>query len=223
MVNTYGHLDNPDPLSIFNMRTKMFESNPGISFRIKELGCLASTQKYLFILGGAISYAPLSKLEILDLSMLQWIDNAPSMNFNRSEFGCITHPHTNQLFAIGGNTDGPALLDSIETLSIIEVANITNYKWTVFPSRLIHKTAYLRSIVHRNYILVIAGSTESSRWSSEIQVIDVVSKKVRSGGDINYRAYNVAPIIADGHVYVFGGRTDGGATDRWQYGVLLSI
>ena len=111
------------------------------------------------------------------------------------------------------------MTNSIEILSINDVPNIINHKWTVLNTTLMVKSAGFRSIVNENQILIIGGINGAGY---AIQVIDAISHQLTSQGNLTYGAHSLATIIADGYVYVFGGYSFGD-TDNWQYGLLLSI
>eukprot|EP01084_Bolivina_argentea_P214886 364762_1 len=197
--------------STFDLTTKIFQSDWNsirIPTDVNAYGCLASTTDYLFVLGG-FSGGYLNRFQALKISTMIWSTSISSLNTARGQCCCNFHPTTNEVYAIGGE-------GSSGTIEKINVENdIFNRGWG-YIDNLLDSSIYSRSMIHKDTILVVGG-----RYTDAVQVIDITTGQLSSGGHLSYAVSRVSAIIVNNIAYVFGGRDANGYSDIWQY-VLLS-
>eukprot|EP01084_Bolivina_argentea_P118942 210969_1 len=218
--------DNSYQFSVFNLKTKHFVNgwkDVTISTISYSKSCLASSNKYLFVVGGSRydNYA-IKDCQIFDLSSNTW-KNTNYMKVYRSSLGCIVHPSTNTLYAFGGYdwTHNWEVFDSIESLSI--VSDPSTNSWIKSNEILLHPTAGARAVITTDYIVIIGGYSDyynQNNVLNEIQLIDIVSGVVQSGGYLSYSVSQTSAIIVNNIMYSFGGQNHNGYLDKWQYSIL---
>ena len=127
---------------------------------------------------------------------------------------------------IGGTEGtGNTYLNSIETLDISNIYQITNYSWRNYGVTLSRKYVYLRSIVYGTDIFCMAGYSVYGGFGDRgIDIIDTVNERLQEPGNLNYGASSQAIIMTYPYIYAFGGALGqqspqqfGGYTDQYQY------
>eukprot|EP01083_Nonionella_stella_P057171 150196_1 len=103
-------------ISTYNMNTNLFVLNAfALAVNVWYYSCLASTNKYLFAIGGSsVSWGDGVSTNItqrLSRATLQW--DISHMIEPRKSLSCIVYPNTNSLYAIGGQND-LSLLSTVE-------------------------------------------------------------------------------------------------------------
>eukprot|EP01084_Bolivina_argentea_P112715 201000_1 len=173
--------------------------------------CLASTDELLFVLGD--SWAS-NQFQIYNVSTHQWL-SGPSMAIGRAASSCIVDSIRAVLYVIGGNSrSGPTeAYNSYETMNI---ENINHGTWVLYSNALIYPTALSRALIHEDHIFIIGGQNVDG-FITEIQIIHCETGNVSSGGYLIYPIIHTAAVLAGDKIYAFGGGSNGGATDRWQY------
>eukprot|EP01083_Nonionella_stella_P137109 417243_1 len=227
MLESYTQMDNLvyfissdwSTISTYDLQSKALSSNWRAIPTYAAAPCMASTDEYLFIIGGSdASGSALNMLQIYDLSpMGGWKTNNLVMNQSRNDrFACVIHPTTNFLYAIGGNN-----LKTIEKLSV-GVTNIENEieGWNTIEDQLTVPSNLISGVVYLDKILIIGGYYQN-HTSSVMHIIDVISDGVSIHGvPLAYPVSRTAVIIVDHRLYAFGGSGNGGHNiwiDTWQY------
>eukprot|EP01084_Bolivina_argentea_P149048 260459_1 len=143
---------NGDKFSTFNLKTKVFTNDwNGIRIPLQVWfdSCLASTEQFLFIVGGQNS----KELQIFNLSNNQWLPLSHVMLTIRTRLACIVHPLTNELYAIGGTDNQGTPVNTIEK---VYIENIENNSWESVNNLLI-PAEDPRAIIFSTNILIIGG------------------------------------------------------------------
>eukprot|EP01084_Bolivina_argentea_P149742 261569_1 len=220
-----------DRLSIFNMKTKLLDSHwngltiPIDTTDIYQSACLASNNNFLFILGGDGNFGVMERDEFQILNItgnnFKWLSKTPSLNTHRAALSCIFHTVTNSLYAIGGRTrtDAKAFqLDTIEIIDVANVDNIQNMRWNFNDDRLLYPAQNLKTVIYGNYLIFIGGMNNNHGDISTTQIMDVTNGKIKIIGDLLYATQSPAVIIIKNILYVFGGNIAN--LSLWQYKYL---
>ena len=111
-------------LNIYDLSTNQF--TPAwlglvIPTTVGSQSCIASTQRYLYIVGGRsppTENKALTKMHRLDLQRYQWnYDPLPEMTHSRRKLACIAVESTQTLYAIAGQDDTVSR-DSVEYINL---------------------------------------------------------------------------------------------------------
>eukprot|EP01084_Bolivina_argentea_P291736 501423_1 len=205
-VNEILYMIRDNVIATYNMKTKVF--NPTlISMTISQdspgFACLASTEEYLFIVGG-YNGAYISAVQALEISSTTWVPGISNMLFARDDAACIVHPVTDELFVISG-IDGTIYPIGIEKLFVGN--NIQSQIWQ-FVNHVYAVYRRARAVAYKNYILLIGGSFETINVIGQfISVIDIFTGAVTIGGHLNTNIANPGAIIVNNDIYLFGGDT----------------
>eukprot|EP01083_Nonionella_stella_P164613 545365_1 len=206
---SYGKTE-PDKISIFNMETKTFASSVigGIPTDGGINSCMTSNTTHLFLLGGDYGFAvsiPLALVRLYDISSNQWITapSVPSMNSNRLGFACIIHPTDSKLYAIGGVASSDTASSSIET---VQSNDITHSTWEYISGTLSRPLAWCICEIYKNNIYVVGGASATYVVTKNVHVINILTSEVSLLSDpMPIEFTNVAPLVVDHSLYVFGG------------------
>eukprot|EP01084_Bolivina_argentea_P142619 250546_1 len=215
-------------LSIFNVENQIFTkywNSIDISTYVSDVGCLASANDFIFIVGGHnTGDGYLNTTQILNLSSLTWITDPPSMNQKRGHHSCIVHPLTKTLYSIGGAAgiyDGSDELNDIYLNSIekISITNIQHQTWSFNINNLTSPASMTRSVTYENNIFVIGGFyyDGSRHHLNTVHIIDVMTGTVTMDESLAYNIEQTSVIIVDNIMYAFGGYGDGHSLGKWQY------
>eukprot|EP01083_Nonionella_stella_P191734 709439_1 len=222
MISTKGA---DTSLTYFDLDTITFTTDwVGVApYDFGGAACLASTNDFIFILGGDHSGYK-SSVQILNISANRWSIGS-NMNERRGHFACIVHTNhdsNNTLYAIGAYTGYSAFSNTIERT---ELSNITSLSWS-YIGNLLYYTYGDRAVAYEDYIFVVGGRGKKELGDStedidEFQVINTLSGNVTSGGYLSYPT-RVSGVVSIGHIiYAFCGienvRGQFKAISRWQY------
>eukprot|EP01083_Nonionella_stella_P163149 536171_1 len=215
--NVYMIIDNT--LSMFNMETKQHAifTTALMPRSVGWKGCLAGTDKYMFVIGGNDgAAAPISSLLVFSLYANVWLKNVSSTILPHAAASCIVdHDH---LWAIGGPP-------SMTTYERINITNITSNAWHIV-SDLPYGAMGSRAVTVSGFISVIGGYN-GSNYFDIVQIIDPNTGTASVAMDT--LPYPVAyhgivkvndVIFAIGGLYTAGG--DEVTVDRWMYKQLTS-
>eukprot|EP01083_Nonionella_stella_P107184 310197_1 len=198
-----------DAIDIFDMNTKAFTTRyiTNVPKNTGQWACLASSQTQLFVVGG--TFNAINDVSVYDLLTAQWLSNVPPMQSSRASGTCIIHPTTNALYAIAGFKTSTTKTSSIET---IEINDIQLKTWT-YIQPLSQALAYTRCVAHKNTIYVIGNDVANRK----VHTINVLTNEVTvSPDETPLELTDVAPIVVDDMIYVFGGYSwSGGEVDTW--------
>eukprot|EP01083_Nonionella_stella_P019529 54236_1 len=212
---------NSNTISILDLETTTFTSSYITNIPSNTLGhaCIASSQTQLFVLGGPLLGLP--DVFMYDLQINQWL-NIPQMQQGRANHACIVHPTNHALYAIGGTADNDRItLSSIET---IEIDNVQQKTWA-FTEPLSQVVAFTKCVAYRNAIYVIGGADKSWIATNKVHVINVLTDEVTVFPVRMPSALaDVAPIVVDDVLYVFGGWNgiDGSINTWMMYDLYIS-
>eukprot|EP01083_Nonionella_stella_P178977 633967_1 len=205
---------NSDTIDIFDMKTKTFTADyiPNVPKNTYAYACLASSQTQLFVLGG--TWDVINDVSVYGLLTTQWLSNVPSMQSNRAAGACIIHPTTNALYAIAGWDSSSTRTSSIETIQIEDI-HINTWAYIQPLSQAIGHT---RCVAHKNTIYVIGGDIGGETATRKVHIINVLTNEVTvSPDETPLELTDVAPIVVDDMIYVFGGYSwSGGEVDTWM-------
>eukprot|EP01084_Bolivina_argentea_P190810 327787_1 len=173
--------------------------------------CLTSYNNYLFIPGGAKADGwTINMVQVLDIMSNTWLQNVSNMTYTHHAHTCLVHPLTKELFVMGGWGQ------YIEKMFVGH--DISSQNWQTVGNLMYDSNGwqYIRAVVDNSYILVF-GSMQV------IQVIDVLSGSISSGGRLQINIKSTTPINVNNVIYVFGGDLNPdnhNGVDTLQYGVL---
>eukprot|EP01083_Nonionella_stella_P143158 444256_1 len=181
-----------------------------IPHNINSRGCLAGNDEYLFIVGGDDTFL---RMQILQLSPLEWLSNPPSLNTARRNAACIIHESSGFLYAIGG-------WPSWQSFEKVSITNILSNSWQITPD-LLHPADGARALLYdSDYILIIGGwrAYEPHIGNEYVQIIDTKTDIVSlSSSTVNFPVQAATVIIAENTIYKFGGSTEAWQhTDQWE-------
>eukprot|EP01083_Nonionella_stella_P182221 655066_1 len=186
--------------------------------------CLTSIDHYLIVVGGGSwsQDVALTLTQIYDINTNQWLSNVPSLNTPRMSVSCIIVNHL--LYAIGGS-EGAVFylgeLDTIETLDVSDMSSIQAQQWQYLNSTLRTARGGTRTVSHGSDIVVIGGDDIAGDRVADINIIDTNNGQIYIGGQLAFGTSYAASIIVDNILYVFGGFTNtGGSERRYQYAVM---
>eukprot|EP01083_Nonionella_stella_P204499 745433_1 len=201
-------------LNTFDMANRVYTSSwKSVSTSVSYTSCLTSASisniDYIYVVGGYGS-TPLSKVQVLKTSTMQWLSGIPSMKTARNRLSCIVDPSTLQLYAIAGK-NGPGT-DSGSYLDTIEKINVNNMNlWEIVSATLTKPAIGTRSILYEERILVIGGRYHANGVSGQtyldtIHVVDPQTDAVTLPyASLPRGVAEAAAIIMNDELYVFGG------------------
>eukprot|EP01083_Nonionella_stella_P147847 467092_1 len=107
--------------SIFDLSTTQYTSNWNnitLDTNVGFSACFASSQSFLYILGGYLGATVMwSKVvQIVSLTTYEWIDNPPYIQHSRGNLACIVY--NDYLWAFGGQNTGGSLASN-ERINIL--------------------------------------------------------------------------------------------------------
>eukprot|EP01083_Nonionella_stella_P092764 259793_1 len=181
-----------------------------IPHNINSRGCLAGNDEYLFIVGGDDTFL---RMQILQLSPLEWLSNPPSLNTARRNAACIIHESSGFLYAIGG-------WPSWQSFEKVSITNILSNSWQITPD-LLHPADGARALLYdSDYILIIGGwrAYEPHIGNEYVQIIDTKTDIVSlSSSTVNFPVQAATVITVENTIYKFGGSTEAWQhTDQWE-------
>ncbi len=118
-VNEVLYILRDNFIATYNMKTKVFTptiATSPISQSSEGFACLASTEEYIFIVGGW-NGVYIQTVSALEIATTNWVVGMPTMLFARDDSTCVVHPNTEELFVISG-IDGTANPIGIEKLYV---------------------------------------------------------------------------------------------------------
>eukprot|EP01083_Nonionella_stella_P023486 65012_1 len=198
-------------LAVFDLATNTL--NPDVSTFALGIGntdrssaCLASYGPFVFVMGGSNQDVPLNTVQVLNTNALQWITNVNVMQHSRK--GCASIVHSSMyLYVFGGWAR-----DTVERVSIVDISQ-KQWEWAGYLTA----TAYQpRCASWGDNIYIVGGcSCEVSRssWLNSVHVLSTTAVTMYEPlavlkDPMPYPGANVAPIVVDGVLYVFGGFRD---------------
>eukprot|EP01084_Bolivina_argentea_P048904 90019_1 len=228
--------------SVFDLTSKIYTygwENITIPVSVPA-GCLAFSDNYLFVSGGYKNglFDSLNTFQIFHITSMTWLSNTPQMNDARCLHACVTHPVNKRLYVIGGeggicaSTFDVVWLDTIESINIGNIDNITNERW-VYIDRLMYAADRAQAIIFGQNIVVLGGyyrdSNNSNHYVDEVQVINIEDGTVSSNGLMANAEFGSAAIIVDKTIYAFSGYCPCSGLscyceyNTWQYTNLLTM
>eukprot|EP01083_Nonionella_stella_P198841 729722_1 len=149
-------------LNIFNAITKAFTTDwQGITLPIHLItaqpyrpACLASSETFLYVLGGN-NGSSIKSVQMLSLSTYLWTSNTPPMQVARYSHACLVHK--NYLWVFGGesgDSDGTSTKHAVNER--IQVTQITDNTWQFIDSFSVGLTA-IRAVSWNDVIYIIGG------------------------------------------------------------------
>eukprot|EP01083_Nonionella_stella_P167711 564406_1 len=200
-------------LNTFDMANRVYTSSwKSVSTSVSYTSCLTSASisniDYIYVVGGYGS-TPLSKVQVLKTSTMQWLSGIPSMKTARNRLSCIVDPSTLQLYAIAGK-NGPGT-DPGSYLDTIEKINVNNMNlWEIVSATLTKPAIGTRSILYEERILVIGGryanGVSGQTYLDTIHVVDPQTDAVTLPyASLPRGVAEAAAIIMNDELYVFGG------------------
>eukprot|EP01083_Nonionella_stella_P002607 7479_1 len=206
----------------FNLITKSYTTT-ALTFPINVGGggsaCLASSDTFLYVVGGAYQLDPINTVQILSLSTNSWVNDPPPMQVQRHQHACLVH--NNYLWGFGG-----AELDRYgtehATSERILTTQITQNTWDFIDS--FNVSLYgIRAAAWNDIIYIIGGivGTIDHHW---MRLVDANTGTIIMPNDaLPFSNSWGSPIIVDGLLYVFGGYFDESKDDfspEWFYYTL---
>lgn len=193
-----------DSIWAFNLQQLTYESlDTTIPIGVSNFGCLASsaTEKRLYFPGGYNwdnGGESLNDVQVLDLETTLWLDNVPSMTYNRHRHGCIVVE--GELYVMG----------YVAEVEMIEIVDIESKSWYTLNDSVIPNGLQYFGIAEVGGIIFIVGGMRSMTYIDDIYTIDTVSKTTSVSADtLPYSLGYMALVYAKGIIYGFGGTSDG--------------
>eukprot|EP01083_Nonionella_stella_P140350 430259_1 len=194
------------------------------------LGCLASNQHYLFLVGGKSSGGMLNTIQIYNITDDQWLQSTPTLNQARRSASCLVVGSS--LYAIGGyfreDDENRYILDSIEKLDVSIMENI-HTKAEVLNGTLRQPLMGTRAVSYNGDILVIGGMLDlGSTTVTDVHIIYTNTGECQLWIDVlANKIYLAASIIVHHTLFVFGGMNvwrevpqNGDYPNNYQYKML---
>eukprot|EP01083_Nonionella_stella_P182026 653766_1 len=198
-------IDFPINLAMYHMNTQQFTTNwTNLPIEIGPHSCLASSKDTLFVVGGRYNTTAYhNKLQILNLTTLQWTNNPPSMNDVRTQAACIVA--NDYLWAFGGRYDPVDFrTGQLASNERVELNNITQNTW-VYVDSLTTALTGLRAVVYKDTIYVIGGN--AFVYTNDIvHLMDTQTGALTGTDHLPFQTSFSSPIVAHNVLYVFGGQ-----------------
>eukprot|EP01083_Nonionella_stella_P318526 1164812_1 len=208
-------IDFPINLAMYHMNTQQFTTNwTNLPIEIGPHSCLASSKDTLFVVGGRYNLTAYhNKLQILNLTTLQWTNNPPSMNDVRTQAACIVA--NDYLWAFGGRYDPVDFrTGQLASNERVELNNITQNTW-VYVDSLTTALTGLRAVVYKDTIYVIGGN--AFVYTNDIvHLMDTQTGALTGTDHLPFLTAVSSPIVVRDVLYVFGGH-DLFVFDKWTY------
>eukprot|EP01083_Nonionella_stella_P318527 1164815_1 len=208
-------IDFPINLAMYHMNTQQFTTNwTNLPIEIGPHSCLASSKDTLFVVGGRYNLTAYhNKLQILNLTTLQWTNNPPSMNDVRTQAACIVA--NDYLWAFGGRYDPVDFrTGQLASNERVELNNITQNTW-VYVDSLTTALTGLRAVVYKDTIYVIGGN--AFVYTNDIvHLMDTQTGALTGTDHLPFLTAVSSPIVVRDVLYVFGGQ-DLFVFDKWTY------
>eukprot|EP01083_Nonionella_stella_P241949 844386_1 len=205
--------DAGNTLATYNMQTNAFISNfIRIPTSVGKYGCLASHNETLYLVGGMTNGGSsiANELQILSLSTLQWMMDAPVMNNVRAQLPCIAS--NNYLWAFGGTQD---INTQHATNERIHIQNIMQNTWNYVDS--LSFPACLTRCVSWHDVIYIVGGTDFVNYYDTVYGMDAITGSILSMDHLPYASFESTVIIANAVLYVFGGLDGDIDMINWLY------
>eukprot|EP01083_Nonionella_stella_P084567 234152_1 len=215
----------PSYIATFNMVSNQMTPNyTQIPTNINRGGCLATFDRYLYIVGGdADTNHSLNTLQVFDVLSKEWQANAPPMNELRSKLACVVSG--NYLWVFGGASSGgrnhASFVDPLQSNERIPLVNMTQQNWE-YVDPLPRPVWSLRCVTWRDKIYIIGGKFGwNGAYSDIVYAMDVSSGIITELAErMVYPTAWATPVIADAILYVFGGDW---AKNDWMYSFLPTM
>eukprot|EP01083_Nonionella_stella_P058856 154085_1 len=203
-------------LNTFDMANRVYTSSwKSVSTSVSYTSCLTSASisniDYIYVVGGYGS-TPLSKVQVLKTSTMQWLSGIPSMITRRNRLSCIVDPSTLHLYAIAGkNGAGTNSASYLKTIEKVSVNNMAQNQWQFTSSTLTQPAIGARSILHDERILIIGGryfdgNGKGITYLDIIHVIDPQTDTVTLPyASLPRGVAQAAAVIVNNNLYIFGG------------------
>eukprot|EP01083_Nonionella_stella_P187235 687462_1 len=218
----------------FDLSTKTYEYNWKSLYpfpkTVYQTGCLASTDQYLFVVGGGTtSGSPYKNFQIVNLtepiSSSSWITGS-LLNEGRGRSTCTVHPSTNRLYVFGGKDT-----DTIESINVASGAVISTETWSYNANTLLIQTRAPSSITWGEDIYIIGGYdydySTGDNFLNMIQIFSTLTGTVtESGTTLDFATMSAAAVRVGKIIYVFGGAPYASPvvqhSSAWQHCDLLA-
>eukprot|EP01083_Nonionella_stella_P225447 801496_1 len=203
-------------LHVFNLKTKQYEGQISTVPSPDFYTCVASQSPFIFVPAGGNTGNEFDQLNVFNLSSEQWLNSSllPTLNVGRGGCSCIAT--NNKLYVIGGN-GGSGYLHTIERLWFGEDLSRIYTEDYVYIQNLSWPLIGPRAVVYGHDIVIFGGLREDNLWIKTIHVIDSVTDTVRTSGSAKYEETAGAAVIVEGVAYIFGGISDTGVLNTFQY------
>ena len=167
--------------------------------------CLASSETpspRLYVTGADDGVYGMDDLQVLDLDQSQWLTNMTSMQYNRSDHGCIVVDE--RLFVVGG--------DDVTAIETIKVVDIESASWETFGTLSSDVFSFGQLVVFEEIIYIIGGfdygtgAHASSIYYDTVYTIDTITNEIAlDSNTIPFGASSIATICVGTPIYGFGG------------------
>eukprot|EP01083_Nonionella_stella_P277630 943790_1 len=190
-------------ISTYDLATNVFVPSFNTDHELRKLGCLASHDNYLFLIGGVLELGTPSytSFQVLNTTSGSWL-SGPAMTTARAEHACIAH--AGHVWAFGGSdTAETSTLSSIERISTR--GGVTTQPWEAYAISLSNAVIYARAVGYSHYIYVIGGLSDIGVVDT-VQIIDTIQTTITTD-DLAYAVDATGGTFSDPFLYAFGGRT----------------
>eukprot|EP01083_Nonionella_stella_P306132 1070895_1 len=181
-------------------------------------GCLASIAGFLIVIGGGAWASAMNNVQIYNIGTAQWLSGVPSLTYKRTGAACIVVD--DKVYAISGWSSSE--ISSIESLDVSNLPNTAALSWATLSGKLASGRTGPRAIAHGTDVYVIGGDTGNHR-AADVNVIDTISGSCQVVDYLSFGTSYAASIVVNNVLYTFGGWTDPGLTNKYQYTTLPPI
>eukprot|EP01084_Bolivina_argentea_P271116 461191_1 len=189
-----------------------FTSFPGNSNRDR---CVSYNEHYLFVVGGYGSGSYFKELYILNVITNTW-STGTSLPQATALHSCNVVDDI--LYVIGGVCSAGSINVYYDDVFILP---LTNGSWNALNDTLSSKKNTHRSVVFDGKEIYVIGGYNGNNILGEVDIINTADGTINPGKNLIYEESEVAAIILDATIYVFGGNPSTN-NDRFQYSSRIS-
>ena len=209
-----------DYIYSYNLQSLSYEQlSPAIPTKVSSNGCLASSEApstRLYITGGFNDDddygSALRDLQVLDLDQSQWLTDMASMQYNRSDHGCIVV--NERLFVVGVVTQ----------IEVINITDIDSASWEIFGALWDSRREFGQLVVFQGIIYVIGGYDGNTYYNTVYTIDGTTGAVARLSATLPHSVHFMGALVVENTIYGFGGYYGSDSTDRdtWVSYEMLS-
>eukprot|EP01084_Bolivina_argentea_P285768 490113_1 len=214
-------------LQKFNLTSGSIIGNIPLLTTPNEAPCIVSTHhQYILIMGGeneaTSPFTGFNYFEIYDIINLRWTIGQP-LPRNRRYAACATISDYVYLYG-GKNIYADASITDIDRIYIGNMTSIATQPWEPSVATMNgFNTNFAKAVVSNDLVYIMGGVNITDGRDGIIQVMDINANMYTISVKLNTYRSSPGVIIVNNVIYIFGGSTDIGNTDSFEYSNVLTF